>query len=61
VGNENLTPEELKCNLFLNKNCREQTAFHVAAHAGQTQVLQKLWEWGKEKLTPEELKIHLSY
>jgi hypothetical protein len=28
----------------------------VAANTSHTEILQKLWKWGKEKLTPEELK-----
>jgi endo-1,4-beta-D-glucanase Y len=31
----------------------------VAAEAGNLEVLQKLWEWTKEVITPEELKNKL--
>jgi len=38
-GNVKLTPEKIKSNLLLNKNVEQQTAFHVAALSGQTEVL----------------------
>jgi hypothetical protein len=31
------------------------TAWHVAAKGGKLQVLQKMWEWAKKKLTTEEI------
>jgi len=32
------------------------TAWHIAAERDNSEVLQKLWEWVKENLTPEEIK-----
>ena len=32
------------------------TALHCAVGIGQIDILQKIWEWAKEKLTEEELK-----
>jgi len=35
------------------------TAWHVAAEQGNFKVLQKIWEWDKEKLTTEEIRNKL--
>ena len=35
------------------------TEYHVAARYGTLDVLQKIWDWAKEILTKEELKIDL--
>ena len=32
-----------------------ETAWHVAAYLGNLKVLEKLWEWAKEKLTAKEI------
>ena len=45
--------------LLLAKDDMKETAFHCAARSGGTGVLQKIWEWGNEKLTPEEIKSNL--
>jgi hypothetical protein len=41
--------------LLLAQYKGRQTAWHVAGKCGNIQVLQKLWNWGKEKLTGEDL------
>ena len=41
------------------KNSKGQTAWHGAAGMGRVEVLEKLWTWGQELLTPEELKKDL--
>jgi len=41
--------------LLLAQYKGRQTAWHVAGKWGNVQVLQKLWDWGKEKLKTEEL------
>ena len=33
-----------------------RTAWHIAAERGNSEILQKLWDWAKENVT-EELKI----
>jgi len=34
----------------------KETSFHCAAQFGNTDLLQKLWEWSTEKLSAEEIK-----
>jgi hypothetical protein len=41
--------------LLLAKDNEEMTAWHFASLGGKVEVLQKLWGWGKETLTVEEL------
>ena len=36
-----------------------KTAWHRAAKRGNSEILQKLWEWAKENLTPEEINNEL--
>jgi len=43
--------------MFLGKDYFKKTAWHMAAEKDQTEVLHKLWDWAKEVLTQEELKI----
>jgi hypothetical protein len=45
--------------LLLGKGVDDDSVWHVAAKGRQPQVLQKLWEWGKEILTAEELSNKL--
>jgi len=45
--------------LLLAKDNMKETAFQRAARFVGTGVLQKIWEWGNEKLTPEEIKSNL--
>jgi guanylate kinase len=45
--------------LLLAQSVDEDSAWHVAARGQQPQVLQKLWECGKETLTAEELNNRL--
>jgi ankyrin repeat protein len=42
--------------MFLNKDEKESTAWHIAAYIGKIELLHKLWEWVKYVLTPEDLK-----
>ena len=35
------------------------TAWHIAAERGNSEILQKLWEWAKENLTTEEINNKL--
>jgi len=54
VGKKNLVGDELSNGLLLAK-LFGYTAWHFAAEMGNTQVVEKLWEWCKEILTTEEL------
>jgi hypothetical protein len=45
--------------LLLAQDDNTPTAWHLAAVCGNIQVLQKLWEWAKEKLTTEDLNNKL--
>jgi ankyrin repeat protein len=39
----------LKDDLLLAKNYYGQSAWHIAAVKGNTEIVQKLWSWGKEE------------
>jgi hypothetical protein len=41
--------------LLLAQDDGRHTALHLAAMGGHTKVLEKIWEWAKEKLKTEEL------
>jgi ankyrin repeat protein len=41
--------------LFSDKDAYGKTAWHIAAHMCQVEILHKLWEWAKEVLGTEEL------
>jgi len=41
--------------LFLHTSYKAETVCHMAAHLGKLKVLEKLWEWVKEKLTAEDI------
>jgi hypothetical protein len=57
-----LTPEELKNNTFLlPKSSTPVTACHHSADKGNTDELDKLWEWGKEKSNREEITRTMLY
>jgi ankyrin repeat protein len=45
--------------LLLAKDNMEQTAWHYASQSDNVEILQKLWEWGKETLKAEELSNKL--
>jgi hypothetical protein len=48
--NGKLTAEEVN-NKLLDKDHKEQTAGHVATDEGNTDILQKIWEWAEENLS----------
>lgn len=52
---EKLTAEEIKNKLMLNHTDMGDTVLHTAAECGNVELLQKLWEWAKERLTTEEV------
>jgi hypothetical protein len=54
-ANGKLTGDEVN-NKLLDKDHKEQTAGHVAADEGNTDMLQKIWEWVEENLRAEEFK-----
>jgi ankyrin repeat protein len=43
----------------LAKDNEKSTAWHYASQRNNVEALQKLWEWGKETLTAEELSNKL--
>ena len=45
--------------MFLGKNTNGSTAWHLAAYESNLDSLSKLWELGKEVLTPDELSNKL--
>jgi hypothetical protein len=49
---EKLSAEEVK-ELLLAEEFKEQTFFHIAAVRGDTDVLNKIWEWSTEKLSAD--------
>jgi hypothetical protein len=50
---ENLTNDEIICNLLLDRDCQGMTAWHMAVKYGHIEVINKLWEWAKENLKKE--------
>jgi hypothetical protein len=50
-----LTTDELHNKLLLGADKEGWTAWHLAAQWGESENLQKYWEWAKEKLTTEEI------
>ena len=42
--------------MLLCKDDGETTAWHFAAHWGELDLMQKIWELAEEKLTTEEIK-----
>jgi hypothetical protein len=45
--------------LLLAEDFQEQTIFHIAAERGDTQVLNKIWQWSTVKLSAEEVNEFL--
>jgi ankyrin repeat protein len=56
-----LTTEELKNTFILPKSSMQVTACHVAADMGNTDDLDKLWEWAHEKLKREKVTRSMLY
>ena len=54
-----LPHEELNKEFFFAKDEIERTAWYVAAHNDNLDILYQLWEWTKELLTQEELNNKL--
>ena len=58
---ENLTREELKSKFLLATHNMGRTVLHATAKWGNVEILQKLQEWARVKLTTEEVnKLFLS-
>jgi ankyrin repeat protein len=55
-----LTSEEIN-RLLLSTNVHGDTAFQWAAFNGTLDVLQKMWDMGKDILTTAEIKISCYY
>ena len=53
LSKEQMSPEKL--NKLLGQNIQKQTAWHVAAELGNVGLLEKLYEWAKEVLNPDDL------
>jgi len=51
-----LTTEDINSKLLLATDNKGKTAWHWAACEGNLDVLQKFWNWAKEKLTKENFK-----
>ena len=45
--------EEINNKLLLGTDKEGRTAWHLAAEGGNSEILQKVWEWAKENLTEE--------
>ena len=45
--------------MLLGTDCEGRTVCHVAAEEGKPEILHKVWEWAKEKLTTEEINNNL--
>jgi len=45
--------------LLLGTEKYGRTDWYIAGTRGNSEILQKLWEWAKENLTPEEINNEL--
>jgi len=45
--------------LLLGTEKEGRTSWHCAANWSNSEILEKLWEWAKQKLTTEEIKNKL--
>ena len=45
--------------MLLAEDFKEQTIVHIAAERGDTEVLNKIWEWNTLKLSAEEVREFL--
>jgi hypothetical protein len=45
--------------LLLAEDSRKRNAWHLATESSDLKILQKLWELGKEKLKPEDVRDKL--
>jgi hypothetical protein len=57
-ANEKLTTEEIKNNLLLATDNKENPSGSWQ-QSGQNRNIRKIWEWAKGKLTREEINIKL--
>ena len=56
MAKEKLSADELKNKFLLAADCRGITAWQAAAERGKLEILQEIWNLGKEKLRVDELK-----
>ena len=42
--------------MLLRTDNEGRNAWHIAAFRGKQDVMQKIWEWAKERLTTQEIK-----
>jgi len=47
--------------LLLRTGIKGRKAWHITAYGGELVVMQKIWEWAKERLTTEEIKMKCYY
>jgi hypothetical protein len=52
-----ITTEEIKNNLLLTSDWDGQIFWHVAVDNGNVGVMQEIWEFAREDLPTEEIKI----
>ena len=45
--------------MLLGTDTEGRTAWHTAAKRGNSEILQKIWDWAKENLTKEEINNKL--
>jgi hypothetical protein len=51
-----LNRDEIIRKLFVVRDEREKTVFHYVKFSDNVQLLEGVWKWANEQLTPEELK-----
>jgi len=61
VGYNKTNVRELNNTFLLPKSSTQVTACRMAAYKGNTDELDKLWEWGKEKSKREEITRTMLY
>ena len=50
------TREEIENEILLRTDFMRRSPWHLAVFGGKLDVMQKMWEWAKERLTTEEIK-----
>ena len=58
MAKDRLTAEEIKNEMLLRTGHEGRIPWHIAAFRGKINIMQKIWEWVKERLTTEEMKCY---
>jgi len=57
LAQEKLTAEEIKNEMLLRTDIKGSYAWHIATYGGKLDVMLKMWELAKERLTTDEINM----